>query len=93
MAAAEKSEEGKALFFCLIMRAAFRAVHKIGFGLFSFLVCGRGGGKLCRLAGNAIPAEFCLVVVRGLAICYPELFRDPAAPAEDLRRSARLAGL
>jgi site-specific DNA-cytosine methylase len=47
---------------------------------------------LCRLAGNAIPAEFCLVVVRGLAICYPQLFRDPAAPAEDLRRSARLAG-
>ena len=47
---------------------------------------------LCRLAGNAIPAEFCLVVVRGLAICYPELFRDPVAPAEDLRRSARLAG-
>ena len=34
------------------MRAAFRAVHKIGFGLFSFLVCGRGGGKLCRLAGK-----------------------------------------
>jgi hypothetical protein len=28
---------------------------------------------LCRLAGNAIPAEFCLVVVRGLALCYPEL--------------------
>ena len=47
---------------------------------------------LCRLAGNAIPAEFCLVVVRGLAICYPQLFRDPAAPAEDLRRSGRLAG-
>ena len=47
---------------------------------------------LCRLAGNAIPAEFCLVVVRGLAICYPQLFRDTAAPAEDLRRSARLAG-
>ena len=47
---------------------------------------------LCRLAGNAIPAEFCLVVVRGLAIGYPGLFRDPAAPAEDLRRSARLAG-
>ena len=47
---------------------------------------------VCRLAGNAIPTEFCLVVVRGLAICYPQLLRrDTAAPADDLRRSARLA--
>jgi hypothetical protein len=44
---------------------------------------------LCRLAGNAIPAEFC---VRGLALYFPELFRDTAAPAEAPRRSARLGG-
>ena len=44
---------------------------------------------LCRLAGNAIPAEFCLVVVRGLAICFPELFRDTATPPVATRRSAR----
>jgi hypothetical protein len=51
---------------------------------------------LCRLAGNlnAIPAEFCLVVLRGfkLALCYPELFRDTAAAAAGPRRSARLRG-
>jgi site-specific DNA-cytosine methylase len=44
---------------------------------------------LCRLAGNAIPTEFCLVVVRGLAICFPELFRDTATPPVATRRSAR----
>ena len=44
---------------------------------------------LCRLAGNAIPTEFCLVVVRGLAICFPDLFRDTATPPVDPRRSAR----
>jgi site-specific DNA-cytosine methylase len=44
---------------------------------------------LCRLAGNAIPTEFCLVVVRGLAICFPDLFRDTATPPEAPRRSAR----
>jgi len=45
---------------------------------------------LCRLAGNAIPAEFCLVVVRGLAICYPQLFRDTAPPP--VAPAGRLAG-
>ena len=44
---------------------------------------------LCRLAGNAIPTEFCLVVVRGLAICFPDLFRDTATPPVAPRRSAR----
>ena len=29
------------------------------------------------------------VVVRGLAICFPELFRDTATPPETPRRSAR----
>ena len=43
------------------------------------------------LAGNAVPTEFALVIVRGLALCFPELFE--ATPRAWRRRSGRLGGL
>jgi hypothetical protein len=43
------------------------------------------------LAGNAVPTEFALVIVRGLALCFPELFE--ATPRDWRRRSDRLGGL
>jgi hypothetical protein len=42
-------------------------------------------------AGNAVPTEFALVIVRGLALCFPELFE--ATPRAWRRRSDRLGGL
>ena len=47
--------------------------------------------ELCVLAGNAVPTEFALVIVRGLALCFPELFE--ATPRAWRRRSGRLGGL
>ena len=47
--------------------------------------------ELCVLAGNAVPTEFALVIVRGLALCFPEMFE--ATPRAGRRRSGRLGGL
>ena len=43
------------------------------------------------LAGSAVPTEFALVIVRGLALCFPEMLE--ATPRAWRRRSWRLGGL
>jgi hypothetical protein len=43
--------------------------------------------RIAELAGNAVPMELMLVVLRALALCYPAVFRvweEPASAKEAL---------
>ena len=46
---------------------------------------------MAALAGRAIPMEFHFVLLRALALCYPDVFHVQERRPAPTRRSARVA--
>ena len=52
---------------------------------------GADARKMAALAGRAIPMEFHFVLLRALALCYPDVFHVRERRPAPTRRSARVA--